>query len=298
MSIGVTVSKALPMLTRTFPIELAEATNMSVKPHVSNFETIVAARARGGGGLLAAPGCWDAFSARMASDAGAMVLSLSPRTVAMARHGRMGDDLVTFGEVANIAASVREGVDLPLIVEAQGGYGNALNVIRTVKLFERAGASAIDISDAVSPGSVQEGAGDVVVRPADMIGKLKAAVDTRVDALIIARTRAAGLEGMAAAFDRLEAYLEAGADLILVEHAPDRASAQQVASHFSGRVPLIYDLGFRRDKSVTTAVLEELGYALAVCPLGLLNAMAEAAPRALADLAPPRRTRSIGVVKS
>lgn len=286
------------MLTRTFPIELAGATNMSVKPHVSNFETIVAARARGGGGLLVAPGCWDAFSARTASDGGAMVLSLSPRTVAMARHGRVVDDLVTFGEVADIATSVREGVDLPLIVEAQGGYGNALNVIRTVKLFERAGASAIDISDAVSPGSVQDGAGDVVVRPADMIGKLKAALDTRVDALIIARTRAAGVEGMAAAFDRLEAYLEAGADLILVEHAPDRASAQHVASHFSGRVPLIYDLGFRRDKGVTTAVLEDLGYALAVSPLGLLNAMAEAAPRALADLAPPHRTRPSGVMKS
>jgi 2-methylisocitrate lyase-like PEP mutase family enzyme len=131
-----------------------------------------------------------------------------------------------------------------------------------------------------------------------MIGKLKAALDARGDALIIARTAAAGLEGMTAAFDRLEAYLETGADLIVMEHRTDRAAAQQVAAHFAGRVPLIYDLGFPREDGVTTAVLEELGYALAVCPLGLLGAMAQAAPRALAELTPPRRARPIGVVKS
>jgi 2-methylisocitrate lyase-like PEP mutase family enzyme len=271
---------------------------MAVKAHVSNFEALVAARARGGGGLLVAPGCWDAFSARMAADAGAAALSLSPRMVAMARHGRPDEDRVAFGEIADLTRSIRESVDLPLIVEAQGGFGNALNVIRTVKLFERAGASAIDISDAVSPGSVQEESGDVVVRPADMIGKLKAALDARVDALIVVRTRAAGPEGLAAAFDRLEAYLEAGADLILMEHTSDRASAQRVAAHFSGRVPLIYDFGFGRDEGVTTAALEDLGYALAVCPLALLNAMSQAAPRALASLSPPRRVRPIGVVKS
>lgn len=266
---------------------------MAIKAHVSNFEALVAARARGGGDLLAAPGCWDAFSARVAAEAGAAALSLSPRTVAMARYGRPDEDQVTFGEVVDLTRSIREVVDLPLIVDVQAGYGNALNVIRTVKLFERAGASAIHISDAVSPGSVQEGAGEVVVRPADMIGKLKAAVDTRVDALIIVRTQAAGVEGLAAAFDRLEAYLEAGADMILV----DRVSVQRVAAHFAGRVPMIYDFGFDQDDGVTAAVLEDLGYAMALSPAAVLNAMSQAAGRALSNLAPPRRLRPIGVVK-
>lgn len=286
------------MLTQLFPVRLTrELTSMAVKAHVSNFEAMVAARARGGD-LLAVPGCWDAFSARVAAEGGAAALSLSPRTVAMARYGRPDEDQVAFGEVVDLTRSIRESVDLPLIVDAQAGYGNALNVIRTVKLFERAGASAIDISDAVSPGSVQEGAGDVVVRPADMIGKLKAALDTRVDALIVVRTRAAAVEGLAAAFDRLEAYLEAGADLILVERAPDRTSAQRVAAHFAGRVPLIYDFGVGPEDDMTAAALEDLGYAMALSPLALLNAMSQAAPRALSSLAPPRRLRPIGVVKS
>lgn len=271
---------------------------MAAKAHVSNFEAMVAARARGGGGLLAAPGCWDAFSARIAAEAGAVALGLSPRTVAMARYGRPDEDQVTFGEIADLTRAIRESSDLPLIVDAQAGYGNALNVIRTVKLFERAGASAINISDAVSPGSAQEGAGDIVVRPADMIGKLKAALDTRADALIIVRTQAAGVEGLAAALDRLEAYLEAGADLILVDRASDRASAQRVAAHFAGRIPLIYDLEFDRGEGMTATVLEDLGYAMALSPFALLNAMSQAAPRALSGLTPPRRLRPIGVVKS
>jgi 2-methylisocitrate lyase-like PEP mutase family enzyme len=255
---------------------------------VAALEDLLAGRSRGGGPLVVAPGCWDAFSARTAEAHGATAVILTPLTMAMARYGRPEVAIITFGELADSTSSIRESVTLPLIVDASGGFGNSLNVYRTVRLFERAGASAIAISDAASPGSLQEAKHERIVSPADMIGKLKAALDSRSDALVIARTLAAETEGLAATFDRAEAYLETGADLLIVDGAADRAAIEGVARRFAGRVGLVHDLLPDQDYASTAADLEGLGYSLMFAPLVLLHAMAQSAPAVL------RKHRRVG----
>lgn len=267
---------------------IAEVASVSAKAHVADIETLLADRSRGHTPLLVIPGCWDGLSARVAQGAGAQAVFLGSLTVAMARYGRPDSALVTFGELADAASAIRECTDVPLIIDASGGFGNSLNVVRTVRLMERAGATAIDISDAIIPGSLHEAAGDTVVSPADMIGKLKAALDTRDEALIIARTVAVEAEGISAAFDRAEAYLEAGADLLIVDGPAERATASKIAARFSGRVPLIHDVGLGRATATTTTLFQALGYTAVVAPLVLLNAMSAAGPRALQALSAPK----------
>jgi 2-methylisocitrate lyase-like PEP mutase family enzyme len=199
--------------------------------------------------------------------------------MAMARYGRPDGSSIAFGELANTNASIRESVSLPLIIDACGGFGNSLNVLRVVRLFERAGASAIALSDEVITGSVQEARRERVVAAADMIGKLKAALDARSDCLIIARTLAARTEGSAAAFDRAEAYLEAGADLLIINAAPEHFRVEAIAKRFAGRAAVIHDYGFGHSSDVGALELEALGYSAVLKPTLLLDAMSAATPR-------------------
>ena len=163
--------------------------------------------------ILIAPGIYDAFGALMVERADFPAAYLSGASIAYTRYGRPDLGLVGMDEVANVLSAIGERVQIPLIVDADTGYGNALNVIRTVKLFERNGAAVIQLEDQSLPKRCGHLSGKTLVSAAEMVGKIKAAVDARrsQDTLIMARTDAIAVEGLDAALERAERYHEAGA---------------------------------------------------------------------------------------
>jgi 2-methylisocitrate lyase-like PEP mutase family enzyme len=263
--------------------------------HIQALRRLLADRTeQGGRRLLTVPGCWDGFSALLIEQAGFQAAFLTGGGLAMARFGRPDMGLVDAGEVEQAVAVIRDRVALPLIVDGDTGFGNALNMQRTIRRFERAGASAIQIEDQVSPKRCGHMAGKAVVPLAEAVGKLRAALDAREHALIIARTDAVSVEGFDAAIDRAEAYLEAGADLIFVEGPRTLDDTRAVGERFAARVPLVHNL-VEGGVSVVEdgADLEALGFAIALHPLVLLHGLAKAAPGWLSALRDTASTVSI-----
>jgi 2-methylisocitrate lyase-like PEP mutase family enzyme len=229
--------------------------------------------------IVTAPGVYDAFSALLAARAGFPALYLSGASIAYTRLGRPDIGLIDMGEVAAVVEHIRERVELPLIVDADTGFGNALNVIRTVKVFERAGASAIQLEDQAMPKRCGHLAGKSLVSAAEMVGKLHAAQDARADTatLIMARTDAIAVEGFDAALERAERYVEAGCDLLFIEALRDETQMRSACAQFAGRVPLLANM-VEGGKSplLDAATLQGIGFALVIFPGGTARAAAYA----------------------
>jgi 2-methylisocitrate lyase-like PEP mutase family enzyme len=230
--------------------------------------------------ILLAPGVCDPLTALLAVQAGAEALYLSGASIAYTRLGRPDIGLVSMAEIVDVIAQVRDRVGLPLIVDADNGYGNALNMQRTMRAFERAGAGALQIEDQSYPkrcGHLQE---KRLVPMAEMIGKIKAAADARTSeaTLIIARTDAIAVEGFDAAMERAARYGDAGADALFVEAPGDRDQLARVPDVLGPRLPLMANMVEGGKTPVTNAAeLERLGYALVIFPGGIVRAMALAA---------------------
>ncbi|MBV1695262.1 MAG: isocitrate lyase/PEP mutase family protein [Hyphomicrobiales bacterium] len=229
--------------------------------------------------ILLAPGLADALTALVAEQAGAEALYLSGASIAYTRLGRPDIGLVSMSEVVETVSLVSDRVATPLIVDADNGYGNALNVRRTVRLFERAGASAIQLEDQSYPkrcGHLQD---KRLIAAAEMVGKIKAAVDARgsEETLIIARTDAVAVEGFDAAIDRALRYRDAGADVLFVEAPGSAAQLADVTRRLGATMPLMANMVEGGRTPVTNAkTLEEMGYALVIFPGGAVRAMAHA----------------------
>lgn len=267
---------------------------MSVPAHIEALRALLQPTSDGKRRLLSVPGCWDGLTALMIEQAGFEAAFLTGGGLAMARFGRPDMGLVAMSQVTETIEIIRDRVNLPLIVDGDTGFGNALNVAATVRAFERAGASVIQIEDQTSPKRCGHMAGKAVVSSAEMIGKVKAAVDARENTLISARTDAASVEGIDAALDRAEAYLEAGADFIFVEGPATFADTARVGAQFGGRVPLVHNLvegGVTATKS--GAELEAMGFAVALHPLLLLHGFAARAPNWLSVLRDNRSTEAL-----
>jgi 2-methylisocitrate lyase-like PEP mutase family enzyme len=159
------------------------------------------------GPLVLAPGVYDALTALLAEQAGFEALYVTGAGIAYSRLGRPDIGLVTAGEVADTLENIRERVALPLMVDADTGFGNALNVGRTVRQLERAGATVIQLEDQVTPKRCGHLEGKALVAADEMAGKIKAALDSRREALIMARTDAIAVEGLDSALERGERYL-------------------------------------------------------------------------------------------
>jgi len=175
-----------------------------------------------------------------------------------------------------VAARITERIDIPLIVDADTGFGNALNMGRTVRLFERAGARAIQIEDQTFPKRCGHLRGKGVISAQEMAGKVRAAVDARHDddTLIIARTDAIAVEGFEAAMDRAELFLEAGADVLFVEAPRDLEQMRTVAERFAARVPLLANMVEGGDTPLSSAdSLSALGYRLVIAPGAMVRAV-------------------------
>jgi 2-methylisocitrate lyase-like PEP mutase family enzyme len=238
-------------------------------------------------GLVLAPGVYDALSALLAEQSGFEALYLSGAGIAYTRLGRSDIGLVSMSEVADTIANIRERVALPLIVDADTGFGNALNLIRTVKVFERAGASALQIEDQTLPKRCGHLDGKTLVPTAEMTGKIRAALDARANpgTLIIARTDAVAVEGLASALERAERYLEAGADVLFIEALRDVAQMREALARFAGRAPLLANMVEGGKTPVLAAdELERLGYRIAIFPGGTVRALAHCLQQYYASL--------------
>ncbi len=230
-------------------------------------------------GLILAPGVYDALSALLVEQAGFEAAYLSGASIAYTRLGRPDIGLVSASEVANVVENIRERTALPLIVDADTGFGNALNVMRTVKTFERAGASALQLEDQTLPKRCGHLDGKTLVTTDEMTGKIRAALDARAnsDTLIIARTDAVAVEGLEAALERAERYLEAGADVLFIEALRDAGQMQQALKRFAGRAPLLANMVEGGKTPILAASeLERLGYRIAIFPGGTVRALASA----------------------
>lgn len=227
--------------------------------------------------LLLAPGIYDALSAHVVEQTGFEAAYLSGASIAYTRLGTSDIGLTTFTEVCDTLAAIRERVTLPIIVDADTGFGNALNAQRTVRGFERAGASMIQIEDQGFPKRCGHLAGKAVVPVAEMTGKLKAALDARASdqTLILARTDAVAVEGFDAALERAERYLEAGVDALFIEAVKSEEQMRTVNARFAGRVPLLANMVEGGQTPVKSAGdLEALGYRIAIFPGGTVRAVA------------------------
>ena len=224
--------------------------------------------------VLQAPGVYDGLSALLVEQAGFNCAFLSGACLSFARFGRPDMGLVSASEVAETVAILRDRVSLPLIVDMDTGFGNALNVQRTVRDFERAGASALQLEDQLAPKRCGHMAGKAVIHADEMVGKIHAALDARNNSgtVLIARTDALGVNGFEDAIERAERYLEAGADALFIEAPASLEQMQAISRQFGSRAPLVHNLVEGGMSPVKTAAeLEKLNYRIALYPAALLH---------------------------
>ena len=228
---------------------------------------------------LLAPGVYDALGALIAAQTGFEALYLSGASIAYSRAGSPDIGLMSMTEVADALAAITERVNLPVIVDADTGFGNALNARRTVRLFERAGAAAIQLEDQTLPKRCGHLAGKSLVSKGEMVGKIKAALDARHtdQTLIVARTDAIAVEGFEPALDRAEAYLAAGADVLFIEAPQSAEQMQAITTRFQSRAPLLANM-VEGGKTPVRSVEElgAIGFKLVIFPGGLARAVAKA----------------------
>ena len=230
---------------------------------------------------LTLPGAANAMFARVIEEQGFEACYVTGAGIANMHLGAPDIGLTTLTEIANTVAAISDAVKLPLMVDADTGFGNALNMYRTMKVLERAGAAGLQIEDQVFPKKCGHFSGKEVVPLADMVAKIKAAVDARTDGdlQIIARTDARAIDGLNAAIDRAHAFVEAGADVTFVEAPLDEKEMARVAREL--RVPQIANIVFGgKTPDPGRARLKEMGFA------GVLyaNAVLQAALRASYDV--------------
>jgi 2-methylisocitrate lyase-like PEP mutase family enzyme len=237
--------------------------------------------------ILIAPGIYDALTALIAERAGFEALYISGAAIAYSRLGRPDIGLVSLTEVVQTVALIRDRAGAHLIVDADTGYGNALNVQRAVRLLERAGANAIQIEDQDFPKRCGHLDDKSLILPHEMAGKIKAAVDARTSraTLIIARTDAVAVEGFDAAIARATLYRDAGADMLFVEAPRQHDELSRIGTKLGQSVPLMANMVEGGKTPILPASeLEALGFALVIFPGGVARALAKTAEEFYASL--------------
>jgi 2-methylisocitrate lyase-like PEP mutase family enzyme len=225
---------------------------------------------------LLAPGIYDALTALIAEQAGFEVLYLSGASIAYTRLGRSDIGLTTATEVANTLANITDRVRVPVIVDADTGFGNALNMQRTVRDFERAGAAMIQIEDQTFPKRCGHLDGKGVVPAQEMQGKIKAALDARrsTKTLILARTDALAVEGLEAALERAEKYLECGVDALFIEALRSPEQMKVACAQFAHRITLLANMvEGGKTPILSAAELGDLGFRIVIFPGGTARAV-------------------------
>lgn len=215
--------------------------------------------------ILIAPGAYDALSAKLIQEAGFKVVYATGAGISNSQFGFADVGLTTQTEILEQVRKIVSAVERPVIVDVDTGYGNVLNMIRTVKEFEKVGAAALQIEDQTFPKKCGHFEGKEVISREEMINKIKAAVDTRQDPdlIIIARTDARAIMGIEEAIERAHAYVEAGADAIFVEAPETKDEMQRIAREIS--IPKVANMVEGGKTPLCPAKeLEEMGYRVAL----------------------------------
>lgn len=234
-------------------------------------------RALASGKFLIAPGAFDCLSARLVEKAGFGAVYLTGSGMSISALGAPDVGLMTFSEVLDRAKRVADLVSIPVVVDADTGYGGPLNVVRTVREFERSGVSAIQLEDQGWPKKCGHESGRQLVSVQEMAGRIKAAVDARhdEDLIIIARTDARSEHGIEAAIERGQRFVQAGADVVFVESPQTRDEMAQVGRSF--KVPLLANMvEGGRTPILPANELLALGFSMAIYPNALTRLFARA----------------------
>jgi len=237
--------------------------------------------------IVVAPGVYDALTAHLAERAGFSTLYVSGAAIAYTRLSRPDIGLVAMSEVADTISMISDRVRADLVVDADTGYGNALNVGRTIRLFERAGARAIQLEDQAFPKRCGHLDNKSLIPPDEMVGKIKAALDARRsrETLVIARTDAVAVEGFDRAVARAVSYRDAGADILFIEAPKTRAELQRIPPAV-GNVPLMANMvEGGKTPPLNAAELEAIGFSLVIFPGAIVRVLARAADEFYATLA-------------
>jgi 2-methylisocitrate lyase-like PEP mutase family enzyme len=235
--------------------------------------------------LILAPGVADAMTARVVAKEGYEALYMTGSGTAAVRLGLPDVGLLTMSEMVDNAERIADAAEIPLVADADTGYGNPLNVMRTIRAYERAGVAAIHMEDQEWPKRCGHFAGKTVIPVEEMVAKIKAATDARHDPdfMIIARTDAYSVEGYDAAMERAARYIEAGADMIFVEELRTVEQLAEVTRRF--KVPALYNMGGSgKTPFLTAAEIEELGFSLVIYPNFIMRAAIAAVQNVLREL--------------
>jgi 2-methylisocitrate lyase-like PEP mutase family enzyme len=235
-------------------------------------------------GALMAPGVADALNARLVRKHGFEAVYMTGAGTSAVRLGMPDVGLLTMTEMVDNAARIADASGLPLIADADNGYGGVLNVRRTVQAYERAGVAAVHIEDQVLPKRCGHLAGKTLVAVEEMEAKIRAATDARTDDdfVLIARTDAVAVEGFEPALERAARYREAGADVLFVE-APSAEQLPKIAPRL--KAPLLYNMATSgKTPFLGRAEIERLGFKLIIYPNWMMLAAIRAASEVLAEL--------------
>ena len=239
------------------------------------------------GQTIVAPGAFDPLAARLVEEAGFPAVYMTGFGTSAALIGRPDVGLLTMTEMAGNAGRIAACVDIPVIADADTGYGNPLNVIRTVGAYEAAGVAGIHIEDQVAPKKCGHMEGKQVIGAQEMAEKVRAAVEARAqpEFVIIARTDARAVEGLEAAIERGRLYRAAGADVLFIEALVSEAEIEAAAAAFPD-VPLLFNWAEGgKTPPVGLDRLTELGYRIVIFPIGTLLAATAAMRRILQEIA-------------
>src|ERR1700761_1813378 len=228
------------------------------------------------GETVLAPGCYDALGARLVEEAGFPAAYMTGFGTAASTLGRPDVGLLTLSEMVDNARRISAAVELPVIADADTGYGNPLNVIRTVRDYEQAGVAAIHLEDQVSPKRCGHMSGKSVIPVEDMVAKLHAAVDARTDPdfVLIARTDALAVEGVDAAIERARRYAQAGADVLWIQAPDTEQELEKIAAELDGHTLLLNWLEGGRTPAIDIDRIRKMKFALVLFPIGSVLAMA------------------------
>jgi carboxyvinyl-carboxyphosphonate phosphorylmutase len=235
---------------------------------------------------IVAPGAYDALTARIIEQAGFPAVYMTGFGTTASLLGRPDVGLLTMSEMVDHARRMARAVDVPLIADADTGYGNPLNVIRTVQEYERAGVSAIHIEDQITPKKCGHMENKQVIAASEMVEKIHAAVEARTspDFLIIARTDARAMEGLDSALRRARLYREAGADVLFVEAPQSEPEVARVAMELAD-APLLFNFAEGgKTPPIPLERLRELGYRIVIFPIGALLAATTAVRKLAAEI--------------
>ncbi|HEY7432478.1 MAG TPA: oxaloacetate decarboxylase [Streptosporangiaceae bacterium] len=239
------------------------------------------------GQTIVAPGAFDPLAARLVEEAGFPAVYMTGFGTSAALLGRPDVGLLTMTEMVDNAGRIAACVDISVIADADIGYGNPLNVIRTIGAYEAAGVAGVHLEDQVAPKKCGHMEGKQVIPAAEMVQKVRAAVEARSDPdfVIIARTDARAVAGLAAALERGRMYRDAGADVLFIEALVTEQEAEAAAAEFAG-VPLLFNWAEGgKTPPLPLPRLKELGYRIVIFPIGTLLAATAAMRRVLREIA-------------